>query len=136
MVSECVCGYGLTVRVCVDVCVWMWIWCNGECVWIWCNRACVCVSYSLALCFTCAWYSSIVTGGLLHLLLLQLINVSYNVTEREARLALREKTGRSLLGGLIIDTGVYSQGFRNNWAEFLTMADDSEPSSPTFTELV
>ena len=32
MVSECVCGYGLTVRVCVDVCVWMWIWCNGECV--------------------------------------------------------------------------------------------------------
>ncbi|XP_012671762.2 palmitoyltransferase ZDHHC23-B [Clupea harengus] len=92
--------------------------------------------YSSALCFTCAWYSSIVTGGLLHLLLLQLINVSYNVTEREARLALREKTGRSLLGGLIIDTGVYSQGFRNNWAEFLTMADDSEPSSPTFTELV
>uniref|UniRef100_A0A673KWN6 Palmitoyltransferase n=1 Tax=Sinocyclocheilus rhinocerous TaxID=307959 RepID=A0A673KWN6_9TELE len=62
--------------------------------------------FSSALCFTCAWYSCVVTGGLLHLLLLQLINVSFNVTEREARLALREKTIRSLLWGLIIDTGV------------------------------
>ncbi|XP_062841578.1 palmitoyltransferase ZDHHC23-B isoform X2 [Trichomycterus rosablanca] len=59
--------------------------------------------FSSALCFTCAWYSSIVTGGLLHLLLLQLINVSYNVTEREARAALRNKTGRSMIWGL--DTG-------------------------------
>ncbi|XP_041923089.1 palmitoyltransferase ZDHHC23-B [Alosa sapidissima] len=95
--------------------------------------------YSSALCFTCAWYSSIVTGGMLHLLVLQLINVSYNVTEREARLALRDKTGRTLLWGLIIDTGVYSQGFRHNWAEFLTMADNNDPSErspPAFTELV
>ncbi|KAG9283324.1 palmitoyltransferase ZDHHC23 isoform X1 [Astyanax mexicanus] len=78
--------------------------------------------YSSALCFTCAWYSSIVTGGLLHLLVLQLINVSYNVTEREARIALREKTGRSLYWGFVIDTGVYSRGFRGNWTEFLTMS--------------
>ncbi|XP_042570260.1 palmitoyltransferase ZDHHC23-B-like isoform X2 [Cyprinus carpio] len=71
-------------------------------------------------------FSCIVTGALLHLLLLQLINVSFNVTEREARLALREKTGRSLLWGLIIDTGVYSRGFRSNWIEFLTMSKASE----------
>ncbi|KTG02621.1 hypothetical protein cypCar_00003427 [Cyprinus carpio] len=86
------------------------------------DHHCVCS----ALCFTCAWYSCIVTGALLHLLLLQLINVSFNVTEREARLALREKTGRSLLWGLIIDTGVYSRGFRSNWIEFLTMSKASE----------
>ncbi|CAG04231.1 unnamed protein product, partial [Tetraodon nigroviridis] len=63
--------------------------------------------YSTALCFTCAWYSSIVTGGLLHLLVVQVINISHNVTEREARLALREKTARSTYWGLVVDTGVY-----------------------------
>lgn len=92
--------------------------------------------FSSALCFTCAWYSSIVTGGLLHLLFLQLINVSFNVTEREARLALREKTARSLLWGLIIDTGVYSRGFRTNWIEFMTMSKDSEPSNHKPSDLV
>lgn len=91
---------------------------------------------SSALCFTCAWYSSIVTGGLLHLLLLQLINVSFNVTEREARLALREKTTRNLLWGLLIDTGVYSRGFRTNWIEFLTMSKASEPSNHKPSDLV
>ncbi|XP_072544995.1 palmitoyltransferase ZDHHC23-B [Salminus brasiliensis] len=92
--------------------------------------------YSSALCFTCAWYSSIVTGGLLHLLVLQLINVSYNVTEREARVALRDKAGRSLLWGLVIDTGVYSRGFRGNWIEFLTMSEALEPSALKPTDLV
>ncbi|XP_051969915.1 palmitoyltransferase ZDHHC23-B-like isoform X2 [Xyrauchen texanus] len=92
--------------------------------------------YSSALCFTCAWYSSIVTGALLHLLVLQLINVSYNVTEREARLALREKTGRSLLWGLIIDTGVYFQGFRSNWTEFLTMGKTVVPPTPKPTDFL
>ncbi|MBN3299149.1 ZDH23 Palmitoyltransferase, partial [Amia calva] len=77
--------------------------------------------YSSALCFTCAWYCSIVTGGLLHLFVLQLINVSYNVTEREARLALREKTGRRRLWGMIVDTGIYTRGFRKNWVDFLSM---------------
>ncbi|XP_060755902.1 palmitoyltransferase ZDHHC23-B isoform X1 [Neoarius graeffei] len=91
---------------------------------------------SSALCFTCAWYSSIVTGGLLHLLVLQLINVSYNVTEREARIALRDKTGRSLIWGLIIDTGVYSHGFRANWTEFLTMGETLEPKALKPTDLV
>lgn len=91
---------------------------------------------SSALCFTCAWYSSIVTGGLLHLLILQLINISFNVTEREARLALREKTGRSRLWGLIIDTGVYSRGFRSNWTEFLTMSKASESSNHKPSDLV
>ncbi|XP_056141069.1 palmitoyltransferase ZDHHC23-A-like [Lampris incognitus] len=81
--------------------------------------------YSTALCFTCAWYSSIVTGGLLHLLVLQVINISHNVTEREAQVALRNKTGQSRLFGLIIDTGQYSQGFYQNWLEFLTMGDAS-----------
>lgn len=92
--------------------------------------------YSTALCFTCAWYSSIVTGGLLHLLVLQLINVSYNTTEREARLAMREKTGRKLLWGLIVDTGAYSRGFWNNWTEFLTMSKTLEASTSKPTHLV
>lgn len=94
------------------------------------------VFVSTALCFTCAWYSSIVTGGLLHLLVLQLINVSYNTTGREVRLALREKAGRTLLWGLIVDTGAYSQGFRSNWMEFLTMSNAPEPSNPKPTDLV
>uniref|UniRef100_A0A8C9W4G5 Palmitoyltransferase n=1 Tax=Scleropages formosus TaxID=113540 RepID=A0A8C9W4G5_SCLFO len=68
--------------------------------------------YSTALCFTCAWYSSLVTVGLLHLLVLQLINISYNVTEREARLALREKLGTSRLRGLVVDTGVPAHSAR------------------------
>ncbi|XP_029979063.1 palmitoyltransferase ZDHHC23-B [Sphaeramia orbicularis] len=92
--------------------------------------------YRTALCFTCAWYSSIVTGGLLHLLLVQVINISYNVTEREARMALREKTARSACWGLVVDTGVYSRGFRVNWAEFMTMADKVKLQSATPTDLV
>jgi len=96
----------------------------------------ICVFVSTALCFTCAWYSSIVTGGLLHLLVLQLINVSYNTTEREARLALREKTGRKLLWGLIVDTGAYSRGFWNNWTEFLTMSKTLEVPTSKPTHLV
>lgn len=92
--------------------------------------------YSTALCFTCAWYSSIVTGGLLHLLVLQFVNVSYNTTEREVRLAQREKTGHTLLWGLIVDTGVYHRGFRSNWTEFLTMSKALEPLNPKPTDLV
>lgn len=79
--------------------------------------------FSSALCFTCAWYCSIVTAGLLHLLLVQIINISYNVTEREARSALREKTAQSAFWGLIVDTRVYSRGFWINWTEFLSMGD-------------
>ncbi|XP_054607168.2 palmitoyltransferase ZDHHC23-B isoform X3 [Nothobranchius furzeri] len=86
--------------------------------------------YSTALCFTCAWYSSMVTGGLLHLLLVQLINISHNVTEREARAALREKTARSAYWGLVVDTGVYTQGLRGNWSEFISMGDKLKPASP------
>lgn len=84
---------------------------------------------STALCFTCAWYSSIVTCGLLHLLLVQVINISYNVTEREVRTALRDKTARSAYWGLVVDTRVYSRGFRDNWAEFMTMGEKLYPSS-------
>ncbi|KAM9826930.1 palmitoyltransferase ZDHHC23-B [Neosynchiropus ocellatus] len=87
--------------------------------------------YSSALCFTCSWYCTIVTAGLLHLLLVQLVNISCNVTEREARIALREKTARTSCWGLIVDTGVYSQGFYGNWAEFMTMADKQNPKSAT-----
>ncbi|XP_074477331.1 palmitoyltransferase ZDHHC23-B [Sebastes fasciatus] len=92
--------------------------------------------YSAALCFTCAWYSSIVTCGLVHLLAMQLINVSYNVTEREARTALRDKTARSAYWGLVVDTGVYSRGFRGNWAEFMTMEEKLNSPSPVSTDLV
>lgn len=92
--------------------------------------------YSTALCFTCVWYSSIVTCGLLHLLVVQVINISYNVTEREARTALRDKTARSAYWGLVVDTGVNSRGFRSNWAEFMTMGEKLNQPSPVPTDLV
>ncbi|XP_068199881.1 palmitoyltransferase ZDHHC23-B [Antennarius striatus] len=92
--------------------------------------------YSSAICFTCAWYSSIVTGGLLHLLVVQLINISYNVTEREACTALRDKTARRSHWGLVVNTGVYSQGFWGNWAEFMTMGQEQNSLPPGQTDLV
>ncbi|XP_023277345.1 palmitoyltransferase ZDHHC23-like [Seriola lalandi dorsalis] len=91
---------------------------------------------STALCFTCAWYSGIVTGGLLYLLVVQVLNISFNVTEREAQLALRNKTGQSRLWGLVIDTGEYSRGFYQNWVEFLTMTDASVSPRSSLTDLV
>lgn len=91
--------------------------------------------FSSALCFTCAWYCSIVTGGLLHLLLVQIINISYNVTEREARSALRERTAQSAFWGLIVDTRVYSRGFWTNWTEFFSMGDKVSISS-SFADVV
>ncbi|KAK7879013.1 hypothetical protein WMY93_030766 [Mugilogobius chulae] len=94
------------------------------------------VLQSPALCFTCAWYSSIVTGGLLHLLLVQVINISYNVTEREARIALREKTAQSAFWGLIVDTQVYSKGFWVNWSEFFSMRDKVNLASLTPADVV
>ncbi|XP_028656301.1 palmitoyltransferase ZDHHC23-B [Erpetoichthys calabaricus] len=92
--------------------------------------------YSSALCFTCTWYSTIVTAGMLHLLVIQLINVSYNVTEREARIALRQKTARKYLWGLIIDTGLYNLGFSHNWREFLTMSASAFPSKLRLEDVV
>ncbi|XP_076024832.1 palmitoyltransferase ZDHHC23-A [Genypterus blacodes] len=92
--------------------------------------------YSSSLCFTCAWYSSIVTGGLLYLLVLQCLNISFNVTEREALLALRNKTGQSRLCGLVVDTGEHWRGFHHNWLEFLTLADASVPTHSTHTDVV
>ncbi|XP_004578344.2 palmitoyltransferase ZDHHC23 isoform X1 [Ochotona princeps] len=74
--------------------------------------------YSSALSFTCVWYSAIITAGMAYILLIQLINISYNVTEREVQQALRQKTGRRLLWGLIVDTGQYNRGFLRNWHQF------------------
>ncbi|KAM9348259.1 palmitoyltransferase ZDHHC23-A-like isoform 1-T1 [Symphorus nematophorus] len=91
---------------------------------------------STALCFTCAWYSSIVTAGLFYLLVTQVLNISFNVTERESRLALRNKTGQSRLWGLVFDTGEYSRGFCQNWVEFLTMADASVSPRSSLPDLV
>ncbi|KAM6907621.1 palmitoyltransferase ZDHHC23-A [Xenentodon cancila] len=91
---------------------------------------------STALCFTCCWYSSIVTGGLLYLLVAQAVNISFNVTEREAQLALRNKQGQSRLWGLAINTGEYSRGFYQNWVEFLTMADAAVPPRFSLTDVV
>ncbi|XP_061777138.1 palmitoyltransferase ZDHHC23-B [Nerophis ophidion] len=90
--------------------------------------------YSTALCFTCAWYCSVVTGGLLHLLLMQLLNISYNVTQREARAALRDGSGRRAWWGLVMDTGLYSRGFPGNWAQFVSMAGQRTPRSPGRTD--
>lgn len=76
---------------------------------------------SSALSFTCVWYCTIVTAGMGYILLIQLLNISYNVTEREARLALRDNTGRRLLGGLVVDTGQYNRGLLGNWGHFLSL---------------
>ncbi|XP_054567920.1 palmitoyltransferase ZDHHC23 isoform X2 [Eptesicus fuscus] len=81
------------------------------------DHHCVCS----ALTFTCVWYSAIITAGMGYIFLIQLINISYNVTEREVQQALRQKTGRRLLWGLIVDTGQYNRGFLRNWHQFSTL---------------
>ena len=68
--------------------------------------------------------------------MLQIINISYNLTEREAQLALRKKNGQSRLHGLVVDTGVYSRGFWQNWAEFLTMGEPADRHPSALTDLV
>uniref|UniRef100_A0A8C3L3J3 Palmitoyltransferase n=1 Tax=Chrysolophus pictus TaxID=9089 RepID=A0A8C3L3J3_CHRPC len=85
--------------------------------------------YSSALSFTCVWYCAIVTIGMGYILLIQLLNISYNVTEREARLALRDNAGRRLLGGLVIDTGQYNRGFLCNWGHFLSLGSPHQQRS-------
>lgn len=85
--------------------------------------------YSSALSFTCVWYCAIVTAGMGYILLIQLLNISYNVTEREARLALRDNAGRRLLGGLVIDTGQYNRGFLCNWGHFLSLGSPPQQRS-------
>ncbi|XP_060090626.1 palmitoyltransferase ZDHHC23 [Heteronotia binoei] len=77
--------------------------------------------YSSALSFTCVWYCAIVTSGMGYILLIQLLNISYNVTEREARIALRENSGRRLLCGMVVDTGQYNRGFLRNWIQFISL---------------
>lgn len=89
---------------------------------------------SSALSFTCVWYCAIVTAGMGYILVIQLLNISYNVTEREARLALRDNTGRRLLGGLVIDTGQYNRGFLCNWGHFLSLG--SSPPQHSAEDIV
>ncbi|XP_048350460.1 palmitoyltransferase ZDHHC23 [Sphaerodactylus townsendi] len=85
--------------------------------------------YSSALSFTCVWYCAIVTSGMGYILLIQLLNISYNVTEREARIALRENSGRRLFCGMAVDPGLYNRGFLHNWIQFLTLGSPAlEPS--------
>ncbi|XP_022365602.1 palmitoyltransferase ZDHHC23 isoform X3 [Enhydra lutris kenyoni] len=81
------------------------------------DHHCVCSALS----FTCVWYSVIITVGMAYIFLIQMINISYNVTEREVQQALRQKTGRRLLYGLIVDTGQYNRGFLRNWHQFSTL---------------
>lgn len=82
--------------------------------------------YSSALAFTCTWYCTIVTAAMSYIFMVQLLNVSYNVTEREARMALRDKTGRRYLWGLIVDTGLYNRGFFQNWMQFLNLGQHAQ----------
>uniref|UniRef100_A0A3Q2PM91 Palmitoyltransferase n=1 Tax=Fundulus heteroclitus TaxID=8078 RepID=A0A3Q2PM91_FUNHE len=91
---------------------------------------------STALCFTCCWYSTIITAGLFYLLVAQVVSISFNVTGREAQLALRNKKGQRRLWGIAIDTGEYSRGFYRNWVEFLTMTDSSASLHSSPTDLV
>lgn len=90
--------------------------------------------YSTSFAFTCVWYCAIVTGGVAYLLLVQLLNISYNVTEREARMALREKTARCYLGGLVVDPGTYNQGLYQNWLHFLSL--DSRSTGTDLSDIV
>ncbi|XP_021404689.1 palmitoyltransferase ZDHHC23 isoform X2 [Lonchura striata] len=90
--------------------------------------------YSSALSFTCVWYCAIVTAGMGYILLIQLLNISYNVTEREVRLALRDNTGHRLLGGLVIDTGQYNRGLLCNWGHFLSLG--SSPPQRSAEDIV
>lgn len=90
--------------------------------------------YSTSFAFTCVWYCTVVTGGVAYLLLIQLLNISYNVTEREAHIALREKTGRCYLGGLVVDPGTYNQGLCQNWLHFLTL--DSQNTGGHLSNIV
>ncbi|XP_035999068.1 palmitoyltransferase ZDHHC23 isoform X2 [Fundulus heteroclitus] len=96
------------------------------------DHHCVCT----ALCFTCCWYSTIITAGLFYLLVAQVVSISFNVTGREAQLALRNKKGQRRLWGIAIDTGEYSRGFYRNWVEFLTMTDSSASLHSSPTDLV
>ncbi|KAG8450067.1 hypothetical protein GDO86_002620 [Hymenochirus boettgeri] len=79
------------------------------------------ISSSDAFNYTCVWYCTIVTAGMGYILLRQLLNISYNITEREARVGLREGSGRSILRGLVVDTGVFNQGLFQNWRHFTQM---------------
>ncbi|XP_054829519.1 palmitoyltransferase ZDHHC23 isoform X2 [Eublepharis macularius] len=85
--------------------------------------------YSSALSFTCVWYCTIVTSGMGYVLLIQLLNISYNVTEREARIALRDSSGRRLFCGMAVDTGQYNRGFLRNWIQFITLGSSTPQHS-------
>uniref|UniRef100_A0A6I8PKR1 Palmitoyltransferase n=2 Tax=Ornithorhynchus anatinus TaxID=9258 RepID=A0A6I8PKR1_ORNAN len=82
---------------------------------------------SSALSFTCAWYCAIITAGMGYIFLIQLINISCNVTEREAGRALRGRTGRRLLCGLGVDPGQYNRGFLSNWRHFCSLGAPPRP---------
>ncbi|KAG8534664.1 hypothetical protein GDO81_018876 [Engystomops pustulosus] len=90
--------------------------------------------YSTSFAFTCVWYCAMVSAGMGYVLVIQLLNISYNVTEREARIALREKSGRRVLGGLVVDTGTYNQGFLQNWRYFLSV--DSDAAAQDMSDIV
>ncbi|XP_044140094.1 palmitoyltransferase ZDHHC23 [Bufo gargarizans] len=91
-------------------------------------------NYSTSFAFTCVWYCAIITAGMGYVLVIQLLNISYNVTEREARIALREKTGRCILGGLVVDTGTFNQGLLQNWLHFLSV--DCEGAEQDLPDIV
>ncbi|XP_078265061.1 palmitoyltransferase ZDHHC23-B isoform X3 [Rhinoraja longicauda] len=94
------------------------------------DHHCICTALS----FTCAWYCAIVAAGMGYLFLIQLINISCNITERETRFALRDKTGGRYLCGLIIKTDKYNRGLLNNWKEFLQL--QPHPRKPGIEDLV
>ncbi|KAM8976210.1 palmitoyltransferase ZDHHC23 [Pelodytes ibericus] len=109
--------------------------CRGQSVFIallYCPG--VYAEYSTSFSYTCVWYCAIVTAGMSYVLLTQLLNISYNVTEREARIALREKTGRWILGGLVVDTGSYNHGLVQNWIHFLSV--ESPATQQDVTDIV
>ncbi|XP_066293424.1 palmitoyltransferase ZDHHC23-like isoform X1 [Branchiostoma lanceolatum] len=75
-------------------------------------------SSSSALVFTCCYYTLMVLTAMSGILVSQLINISWNMTGREERVAIRHKTYKVRCCGFCVYTDKYDKGCVQNWWEF------------------
>ncbi|XP_078605954.1 palmitoyltransferase ZDHHC23-like isoform X2 [Branchiostoma floridae x Branchiostoma japonicum] len=73
---------------------------------------------SSALVFTCCYYTLMVLTAMSGILVSQLINISWNMTGREERVAIRNKTYKVRCCGFCVYTDKYDKGCVQNWWEF------------------
>ncbi|XP_078685943.1 palmitoyltransferase ZDHHC23-like isoform X1 [Branchiostoma floridae x Branchiostoma belcheri] len=73
---------------------------------------------SSALVFTCCYYTMTVLTAMSGILISQLINISWNMTGREERVAIRNKTYKVRCCGFCVYTDKYDKGCVQNWWEF------------------